>query len=138
MKLTTKLGFAGGAYGMLAGTLIAALVMTVFPDIPHPIRPTHVFLDLGWAFFFSSPWGFGVGATLAGYLYERTSDVSSFQWLAVESAIATGTVATLVTQLGLPSALNLSRGPFAIVVALATVILSLIGAWLLKPLYWRK
>jgi hypothetical protein len=138
MTDSTKVGLAGSAFGVVAGGLIAAAVMSTFPGVGHPMRMTDLWRDLGWAVFFSSPWGLIAGAILGGYLYERSRDTMAFRQLVLEAVVLTVIVTTLVTQLIIPSAWNLPRVTVTAVAVLTSAVLSVVGALLLKPLYWRK
>jgi hypothetical protein len=138
MTNLTKVGFAGGALGVLAGGLIAAAVMSLFPEVGHPVRLRYLLRDLGWAVFFSSPWGLIAGAILGGYLHERSRHGRAFRRLVFEAVALAVIMTTLVTQLVIPTAWGIPRASVTAVVALASAILAAIGAWLLKPLYRRN
>jgi ABC-type lipoprotein release transport system permease subunit len=137
MKFNT-IGFAGAAFGVVAGGVIAATVMMLVPEVGHPIRRGYLLSDFGWAVFFSSPWGFITGAVLGGYLHERSRDTAVFRQLILEAIILTVAIATVFAQLLVSSASDLPRGRVTAVVALTSFICATIGAWILKPLYWRK
>ena len=138
MTNLSKVGFAGAAFGVAAGALIAAAVMTLFPEVGHPIRFEYLFRDLGWAVFFSSPWGLIAGAVLGGYLHERSRYTNAFRQLVFEGVALTVIMTTLAIQLVIPSSWGIPRGSVTTVVGLGSVILATVGAWLLRPLYWRK
>lgn len=57
MTNLVKVGGAGAAFGVVSGGIIAVAVMSLFPEVGHPVRLRYLLRDLGWAAFFSSPWG---------------------------------------------------------------------------------
>ena len=124
-----KIASAGAAFGIAAAIVTVGITMRVIPELAG---------ESTWAFGFGVPIGLLAGALMAGFLSERGRHVQTFSRLIVETMVVTAITAIAVSQFVIPVAWHLPRAGVTTVVAIGAAGFAALGAWLLKPLYWRR
>jgi hypothetical protein len=119
---------AGAAFGMAAAAITARLIVSVVPELAG---------EAMLAVAESIPFGLVVGFLMGGFLSARGRRVSTFRRVLLETIGIAIVAAIIVGQLVLPVASKLPRVTIATLIVVFAAALAGIGAWLLRPLYWR-
>ncbi len=130
----------GAVYGTFAGAVLGVGVMRLIPHFveANPSIFRHLPAYFGWAIAFSWPVGPLTGAGAGLFLHWRAQTVASLRRLILETSSLAAAAGTGIIQVLLPVAWTPPRARIALFCILASAGLAALGAWMLKPLYWRK
>jgi hypothetical protein len=119
---------AAAAFGMVAAAMTARMIVSVIPELAG---------ESTMAVAESIPFGLLVGVLMGGFLAMRGRRVLTFCRMLFETIGIAIIAAIIVGQLVVPVASNLPRGTITTLIVIFAAVLAGMGAWLLRPLYWR-
>jgi len=119
---------AGAGLGVGSAVMTARIVVRFVPELAG---------ESTWAVLASLPFGLFAGALMAGFLDARARYVHTFRQMLSETIAIAAVAAIAVSQLVIPVAWGLPRTTITTLIVMSAAVFAGIGAWLLKPLYWR-